>query len=644
MPAADTLPYGTWPSPITAERVAAGVLRLGAPAVDGPRLYWLEGRPDEGGRSVLVQRDPDGRHTDLTPAPYNVRTRVHEDGGGDYLVAGGTVWFANFDDQRVYRQAAGGAPEPLTAEAPWRFADFALDGARGRLVCVHEDHSGPGEPANVLAAIELSTGAVQVLEASHDFYASPRLAPGGRQLAWLTWDHPRMPWDGTELWVAALDADGRPQAPRRIAGGPAESVFQPEWGPDGALYFVSDPGGWWNIRRWDGREIQPLCPMEAEFGQPQWMLGMRTYDFDAGGRIVCAYCTQGAWHLARVDPRSGVLEALETPFTQFQGLRVAGHRAIFLGGAPDRPGAVVALDLAQSELQVLRESTALDFDPACIAAPEAVAFPTGGGDTAYGFFYAPRNPACSGPGSERPPLVVTTHGGPTGATSDSLNLSVQFWTSRGFAVLDVNYRGSTGYGRRYREALYGRWGVADVEDCIHGARHLVEAGRVDGERLVIRGASAGGYTTLAALTFHDVFHAGASHYGVSDLEALAQDTHKFESRYLDQLVGPYPQARATYRARSPLRHAERLARPVIFFQGLDDPVVPPNQAEAMVRALRERGLPVAYIAFEGEQHGFRRADSTRRALEAELYFYGRVLGFEPADTVEPVPIDNLAGE
>lgn len=635
--------FGEWPSPVTARRAAAGSLRLGAVMLARDAVWWLEGRPDEGGRSVLVRRARDGRAEDVTPAPYNVRTGVHEYGGGAYAVAADAVWFVNFADQRIYTQHRDRPARALTPEAPWRYADLLFDRRRGRLIAVREAHEGGTEPSNELVAVDVAVGSVQVLAHGHDFYSNPCLSPDASELAWLSWDHPRMPWDGTELWLASIRTDGALGRAVRVAGGANESVFQPQWAPDGTLYFVSDPDGWWNLYRRCAGTVAPVCPMKAEFGLPQWQFGMSTYGFDEAGRLICAYGRDGAWRLARLDPDAARLQPIELPYTQLREVRVRGRRAVFLGAAPDRPTAVVALNLDNGRYQALRESSTLDFDPGCLSQPERVAFATGAGQTAHGFLYPPRNPGCRGPRAAAPPLIVVSHGGPTGAASDGLDLRVQFWTSRGFAVLDVDYRGSTGYGRAYRRLLQGHWGIADVEDCVNGARHLVAAGRADGERLAIRGSSAGGYTALAALTFHDLFKAGASYYGISDLETLARETHKFESHYMDWLIGPYPAARERYRARSPIHHVQRLSCPVIFFQGAEDKVVPANQAETMAAALRRRGLPVAHLTFEGEQHGFRRSETLQRALEAELYFYGRIFGFRPADRIAPVVIANLSG-
>jgi dipeptidyl aminopeptidase/acylaminoacyl peptidase len=635
-------PYGSWTSPITADLIASRAIQLGQIALDGDDIYWIEQRPLEGGRNVIVRRTPDGRAADVTPAPFNARTRVHEYGGGAFTVRREVVSFTNFSDQQMYTLTPGGPPEPLTRQSGRRYADAIVDPQRDVLYCVQEDHtSSEREASNTIVAVNLNEGTSRVLASGNDFYSSPRLSPDGSRLAWLTWNHPNMPWDGTELWVARLNANGLPADARRVTGGPGDSIFQPEWSPDGVLHYVSDRTGWWNLYRWHEERIEPLCEMAAEFGQPQWGFGMATYGFRSPRRIVCAYCVKGTWHLGELDTQTRRLEPVETPYTSIASVRVRDGAAVFLGGSPTEPPSVVRLDLDTRKAGVLRRSYEVHIDPGYISAPETLEFPTENGQTAFGFYYPPENRDFAAPPNEKAPLLVFSHGGPTGATSSTLNLSIQFWTSRGFAVLDVNYGGSTGYGTAYRRRLNGRWGIVDVDDCANGARHLVARGNVDSARLAIRGGSAGGFTTLAALTFRDVFHAGASYFGVSDLEALALDTHKFESRYLDTMVGPYPERRDLYLQRSPLHHADRLSCPIILFQGMEDKVVPPNQAEMMRDALRRKGLPVAYLAFEGEQHGFRRAGTIRRCLEAELYFYSRIFGFAPADSIEPVPIENL---
>ena len=644
------VPYGSWKSPITSDLIASETIGLGQIALDGEDIYWTEMRPAEGGRYVIVRRTPDGRTTDVTPPPFNARTRAHEYGGGAFTVVDGAVCFSNFADQRFYRQDPGAEPQPITPEADLRYADGVLDRRRGRIICVCEDHTDPKrEAVNTIVSLDLKGGdGGQVLVSGNDFYSSPRLSPDGTRLAWLTWNHPNMPWDGTELWVGELQEDGSLGRTERVAGGGDESIFQPEWSPDGVLYFVSDQTGWWNLYCWREGRVEPLTQMEAEFGRPQWVFGLSTYAFERAhgcapvpGRIICAYTEQGTWHLASLDTATGALDPIETSYSEIAYVQTAPGRVVFLAGSPTEPMSIAQLDLATQQLKVLRRSSEITVDEGYLSIPQAMEFPTEHGLTAHAFFYPPRNHDYVAPPGERPPLLVISHGGPTGATSNTLNLGVQYWTSRGIAVLDVNYGGSTGYGREYRQRLEGQWGVVDVDDCVNGARYLVERGKVDGHRLIIRGGSAGGYTTLSALTFRDVFKAGASYYGISDLEALAKETHKFESRYLDRLIGPYPERRDLYRERSPIHFTDRLSCPVIFFQGLEDQVVPPNQAELMVEVLRTKGLPVAYVPFEGEQHGFRRAENIKRALDAELTFYSRVFGFELAEPVESVPIENL---
>ncbi len=587
-------PYGSWTSPITSEMIVSKAIRLGSAFASGEDVYWLESRPLEGGRNVLVRRMPDGRVVDVTPAGFNVRSTVHEYGGRCLVVDGDRLYFSNFADQRLYVQTLlsdGSAedPLPLTPESGWRYADPVIDHLYNRLICVREDHSITGqEPANTLVSINLEDGADQVVLASgYDFYATPRLSPDGRTLAWLSWNHPNMPWDGTELWIAPLVDGGRLGEAVLLVGGVEESIFQPEWSPDGRLYFVSDRTGWWNLYRWNGEHadlpVEPICPMEAEFGLPQWVFGMATYGFASAERMVCVFSQNGVSQLGWIEPQTGSLEMIETKFTEFSNPFVRGERLLFNAGSPTDPFCIVDFDLETGDYRVLRCSSDLAVDPGYISVPDSIEFPTEAGLTAYGFYYPPRNQDYAAPNGALPPLLVLSHGGPTGSTSAAFSLSIQYWTSRGFAVLDVNYGGSTGYGRAYRERLNGNWGVVDVDDCCNGALYLSQKGLVDPNRLAIRGGSAGGYTTLCALTFRSVFSAGASHYGIGDLEMLAVDTHKFESRYLDRLVGPYPERKDLYIERSPIYHADRLACPLILFQGLEDKVVPPSQSESMFR-------------------------------------------------------------
>ena len=648
-----TAPYGAWASPLTAARVTAGALRFGDLMVDGGDLYWTEGRASEGGRYVVVRRTADDRTLDVTPAGFNVRSRVHEYGGAAMVAHKGDVYFANFADQRLYRQPGGAQPTPLTP-AGYYYGDLRVDEKRGRLLAVREDHRKPDtEPAAAVVAVGIGGGDDPgiVLVSGADFYSDPIVSPDGSTLAWLQWNHPNMPWDGTELWTATIAADGRLGARTRVAGSADESIFQPEWSPDGVLHFVSDRTGWWNLYRVRGGVagvalarpvIEPLHPMQADFGKPQWTFSMVTYAFAGARRIAATYVHEGRWKLAFIETDPVRWEPIEAPVEVLEGLHADERALYFVGGSPTAPSSVMRMTLAAMEPEVLRRSVSEPIDPAWISTPEAVTF-TAGADQrqVHAFHYPPHNPDFQAPTGARPPLLVLTHGGPTGATEAVLDPEIQFWTSRGFAVLDVNYSGSTGYGRAYRDRLKGQWGVVDVEDVVAGAEAMVAAGKADADRLAIRGGSAGGYTTLAALTFHKTFKAGASYYGISDIEVLARDTHKFESRYLDSLIGPYPAARDRYVARSPIHAIDGLSSALILFQGLEDKVVPPNQSEMMAAAVRKKGLPVAYLAYPGEQHGFRKAENIVRSLEAELYFYGKVFGFEPADRIDPVPIDNL---
>lgn len=636
-------PYGSWKSPISSDLIVAGTISLGDIVLDGEDIYWVESHPSEGGRNIIVRRTSDGNASDVTPPGFSARTTVHEYGGGAFIVEAGTVYFSNFTDQRLYCWEFGSAPRLITSTENMRYADGVIDRRRNLIYSVREDHtSGDRDAINTIVKINVGGDkAGEVIVSGNDFYSSPRLSPDGKHVAWLTWNHPNMPWDGCELWVGEFGEDGRINQSKLVAGGKSESIFQPQWSPDGLLYFVSDRTGWWNLYRLrDGRN-EPLCEMKAEFGTPQWTFRMSTYAFESERRIICAYCELGNWRLASLDAATRELEPIDVPYAEIASLQAAPGRVVFSGGSPTEPTSIVEFDLSTSQSRVLRRSSTALVDESYLSIPRTIEFPTTNGLTAYAFFYAPANPDFAAPADQRPPLIVISHGGPTSSSSTTLKLNIQYWTSRGFGVLDVNYGGSAGYGRAYRERLRGKWGVVDVDDCANGARYLVERGEADPDRLIIRGGSAGGYTTLAALTFRDVFKAGASYYGVSDLELLEQDCHKFESRYNDSLIGRYPEARDLYRARSPIHHANRLSCPIILFQGLEDKVVPPNQAEMMYEAAMKKGLPVAYVAFEGEQHGFRKAENMKRSLDAELYFYSRVFGFELAEPVESVRIENI---
>ncbi len=643
-PVPEIASHGSWRSAVDAGTVARAGRRLAAPALaaDGA-VWWAEGRPAEGGRVVLMRRPIGGEAEDVTPAELNVRTRVHEYGGGAWTLAGDDlVLFANYADQRLYRQRLGEEPVPITPEpespAGLRYADMRLTPDGRTVICVREVH-GEGEAENQIVALAIDGSKdAAVLASGRDFYSFPRFSPDGIRLAWTCWDHPNMPWDGTELWVAPL-AD--PSDATLVAGGPEESVFQPEWDREGRLHFVSDREGWWNLYRDEGEVVVQLTDEEAELAHPQWLFGGSTYAFLADGAIVCVRCDRGEERLFLLEPGAERLQDLELPYTSFgfPVLASRGTTVAFAAASPARETAVVLFDVRDGELEEVRSASEDPVDDGYVSIPRPIEFPTSDGETAHGFYYPPTNPDFEAPEGELPPLIVQSHGGPTSHATPALDREFLFWTSRGIGVVDVNYRGSSGYGRPYRQRLRGGWGVIDTDDCIAAARHLAAGGDADGARLAIRGGSAGGYATLCALVFHDDFATGASYYGVADAETLATDTHKFESRYLDGLIGPYPERADLYRERSPINFVEQLRVPVILFQGLEDEVVPPSQAETMVAALERNGIPHAYLAFAGEAHGFRRSETEIRCLEAELYFYGRILGFEPADALEPVEID-----
>jgi dienelactone hydrolase len=634
-------PYGSWASPISVDHLTTSSVGLSAVQVDGRHVYWLEIRADEGGRASLWRRlIAGGEPVEVTSAPAYVRDRVHEYGGGEYHVAGGTVVYSEYSDGRLYVIRGDGKPQPITPEGGFRFGDIRVHPERGLVLAVREDHSGSGEPENTIVALDLdgpNPDAGEVLCGGADFYSTPELSAGGR-LAWTQWDHPNMPWDSTTIMVGSLSGSMVVNS-QSIAGGPGESAVQPRWLGE-KLIFVSDRTNWWNLYLWSDDEVRPLCAIEAEFCGPQWALGQRPYSIIDDDHLLCSINRSGEQSVAIVRISAGLIHQVSASGTAATSLDVDGRCAVAVLNYPDRPAALAFLDLDHGSWTTVRSSAAMIMDAASVSLAQSVSW-TGEHGAVYGYFYPPINARCSAPAGSLPPLITLSHGGPTSFATADFKIAYQFWTSRGFAILDVNYSGSTGFGRAYRDRLKGRWGVADVQDCIAGAVAMGSEELADPQRLAIKGGSAGGYTTLAALISTDVFAAGISQYGIADLEALAADTHKFEARYLDSLLGPYAEDRDLYAERSPINHLDQLSAPILLLQGTDDRVVPPKQAEMLAEAARQEGLPVALIMFEGEGHGFRRAETIKAATEAQIYFLGRILGFEPADRVPPIAIDNL---
>jgi dipeptidyl aminopeptidase/acylaminoacyl peptidase len=634
--------YGSWKSPVTTELIIAKTISLQEAQAYGKDVYWIESHPSEAGRYALMRHRPGGVTDEVTPPDFYARTTVHEYGGGIFTISDGVAYAVRFQDQHLYRIRPGASAELLTPSDGFRYADMVIDHRRNRLICVREDHTGQNEAVNTVVAVSLrGDDNGSVLLKGNNFYANPRLNPDGSQLAWLTWNHPNMPWDGCELWLAQVRPDGSLDERRLVAGGASESIYQPEWSPDGRLHFVSDRSGWWNLYRLDPDGTKALHPMEAEFGQPMWTFSESNYCFAGEDRIICTYDRDGRSYLAELDTQTGKFTSIENSFTYIDGLRAGDGFVIFFAGSATQPIALVKYNLLSRSFEVVRRAFEVTVDESYFSIPESITFPTSGGKTAYGFYYPPCNPDYAPLEGEKPPLMVISHGGPTSMAITPLRYPIQYWTSRGFGVLDVNYGGSSGFGRDYRTRLNGNWGIVDVDDCCNGALHLVERGLADPQRLAIRGGSAGGYTTLACLAFKDVFKAGASHFGLSELEYFVKDTHKFESRYLESLVGPYPEKKELYYERSPINFAHNINCPLILFQGDEDKIVPPIQSEMMFETVRSREIPVAYLLFRGEQHGFRKAENIRRALEAELYFYSKVFHFDLADSIEPVEIENI---
>lgn len=638
-------PYGSWTSPFPIERLTEGAVFLSEVRGVGGVRWWLEGRPEEGGRQVLVRRDPDGTMTRLTPEGFNARSRVHEYGGAATLVSGDLVLVSDFSTGRLHRVVAPGELVPLTPDRAWRFADLEHDLANGRLYAVREDHepdvvAANGEWVNDLVTIDLVSGEVEVIASGADFYAAPRLAPDGRTLVWLEWRHPNMPWDGTELKLVAVGEGGAIGPATTIAGSPSDWISQPRWSPDGVLHFVAEPGGWMNLCRYRGGAIEPIAPMPVEFASPDWIFGVAEYGFLPDGGLLAVGRSGGRDHLYRIEP-DGSWTTPDLPYTEIVSVSIDGDAAVLRAVSPFQPAVVVELSLSSGEIVVLRRATPFLPEPADISVGRHVEFPSTGGRTAHANYYAPHSAMFQAPDGELPPLIVTSHGGPTAAAFSGWATGMQLFTSRGYAVLDVDYGGSTGYGREYRKALNAEWGIVDVDDCVAGAEWLVSQGLADPARLAIRGGSASGFTTLAALAFRRTFSAGTTYFGIGDLRGFVKDTHKFESRYLEGLVGPWPDTEQRYLDRSPALHAEQIVVPVLVEQGAEDRIVPPSEAERIVDALWERRVPHAYLLFPGEDHGFRSRDAIIRSFGAELSFYGQVFGFTPADEIEPLEINFL---
>jgi dipeptidyl aminopeptidase/acylaminoacyl peptidase len=643
-----TAPYGSWASPLSAEALAAGGIYFGDLRSAYGELYWTENVPAAKGAIALFSLKK-GVTAPVTPAGANVRTRVHEYGGAPFIVAGDTIYYSQFSDQRLYALKAGGSATPVTPPN-YRYADCIAQpgtgsdgGAVAALICVREDHTDPAHVRNTLVRLKLPVaGAGEVLFEGTDFVAYPRLSPDGLRLAFISWNHPNMPWDGTELRVAELTPQGL-KAPKLVAGGAAESVLEPQWDRDGSLYFISDRSGFWNLYAQRDEGVHAVWPRAAEFAGPLWTFGQSNYVLLGDGRAVLRFGERGVDRLAVVDLKGGTARVLDLPYVEFSHLTPidAGHIAA-IAESPTSPLSIISIDLATRTATTLRSAGRSPLPPEAVSVAAAIDFPSAQGREAHAFYYPPANPRYRGTPGTLPPLLALVHGGPTGLASPALRLGVQFWTSRGFAVVDVNYGGSSGYGRAYRQALNGNWGVVDAEDVIAAVRFLVASKRADPMRTAISGGSAGGYTVLVALSTSDVFRAGADFFGVSDMTALARDTHKFESRYLDSLIGPLPQSQAIYDSRSPLNHLDGFKVPVIVLQGADDPIVPPNQSERIVGALRARHVPVAYVLYPGESHGFRKPETIINSLQAELSFFGQVFGFKPADQLPPLTIEGLA--
>jgi len=611
-------PYGTWKSPITAEEAAEGAVKILNVIVDGDDVYWNEVRPKNEGRYTIVKNGED-----VTPPDFSARSAVHEYGGGAFTVKEDTVVTSNFRDKKLYIKEPGKDLRPLTTGKDTRFGDLHI--TQHGIVAVGETHKPDQEPENFLALIDIQTGTFKKIASGYDFYTSPAISPDGKKIAYICWKHPNMPWTDTELWIANIDEMGNLINSVQVAGQDPETIFQPGWDKDGTLYFVTDRDEWWNLHRYVDGKIENMCKMEAEMGWPLWQLQRSKWTF-LGEKLLFACVEKGFMHLGILDPATGKCEKIESPGVTYLQLRSGNGFVVFIEGFDNQSSRIVKMDNKTLARTVIKEPEGKTFNEGYISTPQHITYKSAGGREAYGYFYPPKNKDYKGKEGELPPLIVMIHGGPTSKTLPTFALQKQFWTSQGFAILDVDYGGSTGYGRTYRMALNGNWGIVDVEDCIFGAKHLAEQGLVDKDKLLIRGGSAGGYTTLAALTYEDTFKGGADYYGIADLEALAHDTHKFESHYNDTLLGPFNEKAHIWKERSPINHMDKFNSPLIIFQGTEDKIVPPNQSKMIYEALKKKGIKTELYLYEKEQHGFRKKKNIINSLNKEADFYREIMG------------------